>query len=638
MPSRITVLISGRGSNLAALIDAARIGRLGGGAVVRVISNRPDAAGLARAAEAGIATTVVDHRKFVTRDAFDAALREAIDADRPDLVVLAGFMRVLGAPFVRHYEGRMINIHPSLLPEFAGLDTHRRALAAGVATHGCSVHFVSADVDGGPVVAQAAVPVLAGDDAGRLAARVLEEEHRLLPEVVRWFCTGRLVLADGVAQLDGVAIHAPIALPAASATAPPATGLRRRVRGVFWVALAASIAVHALWSLWPAPLPPRSTEPVLTATLETLPPPPAAVPAPKATPPAPAARPPLPEREPRRAAAPATTKPARASEPAPPPPAASAPRLLAAPRAPGETASAPGETASAPGETASAPASASTATNASAATNARAQAGNARSGDASNSTGAATDSIAVTLPPRVDLAYQVFLGTRGFMIGDATYRFEHDGDRYRISTVGEARGLAALFIHGTGKVESRGLITPTGLKPLEFAVERGSPDKREIAFFDWAGDTVSLNDGRTASLVAPAFDPLTVLWQPYFSPPTGATELTFSLATTRKVARYTLTREGDERLAWHDRTIDTERWYQVSADGKTEAWFWLAPSLHFIPIQMRATRTSRGTLEAKLASIRVDRQYAGFASDPGGPVPAPAPIEQRQSPFRDMTP
>src|SRR6185437_2822684 len=175
---------------------------------------------------------------------------------------------------------------------------------------------------------------------------------------------------------------------------------------------------------------------------------------------------------------------------------------------------------------------------------------------------------AVSLPPRVDLAYRVFLGTRGFMIGDATYRFEHDGNRYRISTVGEARGLAALFIHGTGKVESRGVITPAGLKPLEFAVERGGPDE----------------------LDAPAFDPLTILWQPYFSPPTAATEITFSLATTRKVARYTLTREGDERLAWHDGTIDTERWYQVSADGKTEAWFWLAPSLHFIPIQMRATR------------------------------------------------
>ncbi|HEX7326955.1 MAG TPA: DUF3108 domain-containing protein [Casimicrobiaceae bacterium] len=232
----------------------------------------------------------------------------------------------------------------------------------------------------------------------------------------------------------------------------------------------------------------------------------------------------------------------------------------------------------------------------------------------------------------------MFLGTRGFMIGDATYRFEHDGDRYRISTVGEARGLAALFIHGTGKVESRGLITPTGLKPLEFAVERGSPDKREIAFFDWAGDTVSLNDGRTAELEAPAFDPLTILWQPYFSPPTGATELTFSLATTRKVARYTLKHEGDERLAWRQGTIETERWYRVSDDGKTEAWFWLAPSLHFIPIQMRATRTARGTLEAKLASIRVDAEYAGFASDPTGPVPPPEPVEQRVSPFRDMTP
>lgn len=226
-PMRISVLISGRGSNLAALIDAERAGNLGG-AIVRVISNRPDAAGLARASAAGIPTTVVDHRAFLTRavspsadstreaslsafsarETFDAALRDAIDADRPDLVVLAGFMRVLGASFVRHYEGRLLNIHPSLLPAFAGLDTHRRALAAGASKHGCTAHFVTAEVDGGPIVAQAEVPVLPGDDAERLAARVLEEEHRLLPEVVSWFCSGRLALADGCVHLDGVPVAA----------------------------------------------------------------------------------------------------------------------------------------------------------------------------------------------------------------------------------------------------------------------------------------------------------------------------------------------------------------------------------------------------------------------------------------------
>ena len=611
-PTRITVLVSGRGSNLAALIEAARAGALDGGAIVRVISNRPQAAGLARAAEAGIATTVVDHRAYPSRDAFDAALRDAIDADRPNLVVLAGFMRVLGAPFVRHYEGRMLNIHPSLLPAFPGLDTHQRALDAGVSRHGCSVHFVSAEVDGGPVVAQAEVAVQPGDDAARLATRVLEQEHRLLPEVVRWFCAGRLTLADGRAQFDGVPITAPIAVPRAPASASPSSA-RRRVRGVFWLALAASIAVHVLSSLWPAPVPSGPAEPALTATLETLPPPPTASanPAPKAVTPPHAARAHVSRRVAERRA----------------------PKELAAQRSPSGIASPSSQLL---------PAASGTGAGAGpgAATSGGSGTGRASGTPDASAAGAGVGdgTVAAELPPRVDLAYQVFLGTRGFMIGDATYRFEHDGDRYRISTVGEARGLAALFIHGTGKVESRGLITPTGLKPLEFAIERGSPDKREIAFFDWAGDTVSLNDGRTAELEAPAFDPLTILWQPYFSPPTGATELTFSLATTRKVARYTLKREGDERLAWHQGTIETERWYRVSDDGKTEAWFWLAPSLHFIPIQMRATRTARGTLEAKLASIRVDAQYAGFASDPAGPVPPSEPVEQRVSPFRDMTP
>ncbi|MGH8801342.1 MAG: phosphoribosylglycinamide formyltransferase [Casimicrobiaceae bacterium] len=233
MPTRISVLISGRGSNLAALIDAERAGNLGG-TIVRVISNRPGAAGLAHAFEAGIPTTVVDHRAFSSRavspsanstreaplsgeaplsassarESFDAALRDAIDAGRPDLVVLAGFMRVLGASFVRHYQGRLLNVHPSLLPAFPGLDTHRRALAAGASRHGCTVHFVTAEVDGGPIVAQAEVPVLPGDDAERLAARVLEQEHRLLPQVVRWFCGGRLALVDGRILVDGVPVAA----------------------------------------------------------------------------------------------------------------------------------------------------------------------------------------------------------------------------------------------------------------------------------------------------------------------------------------------------------------------------------------------------------------------------------------------
>ena len=198
--ARITVLISGRGSNLAALIDAANAAEFDG-AVTHVISNRPDAAGLTHAERNGIATTVVDHRAFASRDAFDAALGEAIDAGEPDLVVLAGFMRILGADFVQRYAGRMLNIHPSLLPAYPGTDTHGRALADRAARHGCTVHFVTPDVDGGPIVAQAEVPVLPDDDATSLAARVLEAEHRLLSDVVGLFCAGRIALEGDRARI-----------------------------------------------------------------------------------------------------------------------------------------------------------------------------------------------------------------------------------------------------------------------------------------------------------------------------------------------------------------------------------------------------------------------------------------------------
>jgi len=191
---RVSVLISGRGSNLAALLAAEREGRLGG-KVTAVISNRADAAGLAIAKAQGVVTTVVPHATFPAREAFDAALEEAVAASAPDLIVLAGFMRVLGPAFVRRYAGRMLNIHPSLLPAYAGLHTHRRALADGVRIHGCTVHFVTDDLDHGPIVAQGAVPVLASDDEASLAARVLAVEHRLLPAAVRAFCEGRLVIA-----------------------------------------------------------------------------------------------------------------------------------------------------------------------------------------------------------------------------------------------------------------------------------------------------------------------------------------------------------------------------------------------------------------------------------------------------------
>ncbi len=178
--ARVAVLISGRGSNMAALIEAARAPDYPA-RIALVLSNRPKAAGLATAAAAGIETAVVEHRGFPDRSAFDAALAAALDRHRIDLVCLAGFMRILSAGFVESWRGRMLNVHPSLLPALKGLDTHARALAAGATEHGCTVHFVVPELDAGPIVAQARVPVLPGDDAASLGARVLAEEHRLYP-------------------------------------------------------------------------------------------------------------------------------------------------------------------------------------------------------------------------------------------------------------------------------------------------------------------------------------------------------------------------------------------------------------------------------------------------------------------------
>jgi phosphoribosylglycinamide formyltransferase-1 len=202
VPAPIVVLISGRGTNLKTILDEMRGGRLPV-EVRAVISNNPDAAGLGIARAAGVATEIIDHRAFRERAEFDAALMRAIDRHQPKLVVLAGFMRILGADFIRHYAGRLLNIHPSLLPAFRGLDTHARALAAGVREHGASVHFVANDLDGGPVVVQAALPVRAGDTAEALAARVLEQEHRIYPLAIRWFVEGRLSIRNGQVLLDG---------------------------------------------------------------------------------------------------------------------------------------------------------------------------------------------------------------------------------------------------------------------------------------------------------------------------------------------------------------------------------------------------------------------------------------------------
>jgi phosphoribosylglycinamide formyltransferase-1 len=210
-PLAVVVLISGRGSNLQSVIDSAARGELDI-ALRAVISNRPNAGGLERARRAGIPALVVDHCAFPDRRSFDRALAVAIDAYRPQLVVLAGFMRVLSDVFVRHYAGRMINIHPSLLPAYRGLDTHQRVLAAGEQEHGASVHFVTPELDGGPVIAQARVPVHAGDDPETLASRVLEQEHQLLPQVLGWIAQGRLHLEGERLLFEGEALKVPLQL------------------------------------------------------------------------------------------------------------------------------------------------------------------------------------------------------------------------------------------------------------------------------------------------------------------------------------------------------------------------------------------------------------------------------------------
>ena len=215
----IVILISGRGSNMEALVRACPEGAR----VRAVISNRADAAGLDFARAQGIATDVVAHRDFPSREAFDAALAQVIDRFAPDWVVLAGFMRVLTAGFVERYAGRLLNIHPSLLPAFTGLHTHQRALAAGVCLHGATVHFVTAELDGGPPIMQAAVPVLPDDDEDRLAARVLQQEHRLYPQVLAACVRGdvRLDAATGRVQWRGGALAT---ADNAALLAPPVRG------------------------------------------------------------------------------------------------------------------------------------------------------------------------------------------------------------------------------------------------------------------------------------------------------------------------------------------------------------------------------------------------------------------------------
>jgi len=196
----IVILISGRGSNMEAIVRAQQA-EAWPARIAAVISNKPEAQGLLFAQQHGIPTAVVPNKAFPSREAFDAALQETIDGFQPDLVVLAGFMRILTAPFVEHYAGRMLNIHPSLLPLFPGLHTHRQALETGVAEHGATVHFVTAELDHGPAVLQARIPVLPGDTEDTLAARLLPQEHQIYPRAVRLFVEERLSIEDGVVRI-----------------------------------------------------------------------------------------------------------------------------------------------------------------------------------------------------------------------------------------------------------------------------------------------------------------------------------------------------------------------------------------------------------------------------------------------------
>jgi hypothetical protein len=332
-----------------------------------------------------------------------------------------------------------------------------------------------------------------------------------------------------------------------------------RARRVLWVALAISLAAHLALTLWPVRLPVDPDDEPLTATLTELPPPPAVVPTPPQAAPA----------KPRHAKAPSRTS-------APPVDADSA---YAAVDNPAAADAAPAERAT-PAPSAPAPLT-----------------------EAVDAPPAAPPP-GKALPPRVDLAYKLYLGTHGFLIGSATYRFEHDANRYHIYTVGRAQGLAALLVRGEGRLESRGLITGDGLQPSEFAFERSDNGKREEARFDWESGIVTLNGDKTAPIDTPTFDALSLMWQYYFTPP-EAHSIAFSLATTRRVTRYTVTHEGNEALAWGHGTIDTERWHRVSDDGRNDSYAWLAPSLRYLPVKMRLSN-QRGSVDIVLDAIRVD--------------------------------
>jgi hypothetical protein len=378
--------------------------------------------------------------------------------------------------------------------------------------------------------------------------------------------------------------------PAEALVSPPlrlaqAAASTRLRRGLV-VALVLSVVLHFAITLWPVTEPDTVDTTPLVATITELPPPPVA-----AVAPAPAAKP-----RPRRTSPVALPAPVVAQPEAPPSPEKAAEPAAAPVAEPEVPVAEPAQVV--PG----------------AMVNGK------------------------TLPPRVDLAYKVFWGTRGFLIGDAVYRFEHKDQRYRITTVGEARGLAALVLRGQGKLESRGLMTGDGLQPLLLRVERGGPDRVETAVFDWEAGIVAMHDNRTATLDLPTFDPLSLMWQYYFTPP-EADQVTVTVATPRRLVRYTISREATETISWPNGPIEAERWHRRSDDGKTDAYIWLAPSLRHIPVKMRVSHTERGTVEVLLDSIRVDEDPASVGRDalvvprseaqppPAAALEAPRPAE-----------
>ena len=335
---------------------------------------------------------------------------------------------------------------------------------------------------------------------------------------------------------------------------------RLRPRGILMLAFAASLLLHLAITQWDVSFSDSSEDlPPLTATITELPPPPA---------PAPAARP-TPKPKPKRNVRVASV--------------ASAPVVAKAEPAAEQATAAPQDAAPEPPPPPP---------------------------PLDEPIAAATEiqPLLKQLPPRIDLAYRAFLGTRGFFIGDAVYRLEHSANQYKISTVGEARGLAALLFRGQGKATSEGAITASGLQPNTYSIERTNNYRRESASFDWETGMVILNDDKALPLELPTFDPLAVIWQFYFAPP-GQEDAEFNIATTRKIYHYIFHHVGNETVTLPFGDVETQIWRRQTGDGGLEAQIWLAPSLHYVAVKMRLSN-SRATVEALLDSIHVDETIA----------------------------